>query len=133
MDWIHAVTNRQSGAARMTYEDMVRITGNINLVYDFLVDAGYTVVGQKVSKTSWTRDDIILDTFWAEMLGVLSNVCAAIEYIPQVPPNNSMWYQNINNIERIILDVFNAASAGVLLTESEVVITTETGEAITTE
>ena len=130
MAWITPVTDRQTGLSRMTYDDMNRITGNINYVYDLVASLGKTITGGKVSQTVWTQDDILTTTFWASMLDVLSNVCAAAEYTPAVTPTGAMEYQNINNIETITLYLYNYARADYLLTHTGVEITTETGENI---
>lgn len=125
MAWITPVTNRTNGSARMTHLDMNRITGNINFLYDYLTELGFTISGPKVSKDSWTYNDIISKTFWESMLTVLSNVCAAISYTPGTSPTNAMTYQNINIIESISLAVYDFAMDDYLLDDDGKIITTE--------
>lgn len=127
MAWVTPVTNRSSGASRMTYLDMNRITGNINFVYDLITERGFVITGGKVSKDSWTRNDIIEKTFWESMLTVLSNICSAVSYVPGTSPTNVMGYANINNIEAITLALYNYANDDWLLSESGVILATEDG------
>lgn len=130
MAWVTPVTNRTDGTATMTYQDMDRITGNINFVYDLITERGFVIIGGKVSKDSWTRNDIIEKTFWESMLTVLSNICSAVSYVPGTSPTDVMGYENINNIETITLALYNYANDGWLLSDTGVILATEDGEFI---
>ena len=103
MAWVEPVTDRQDGSAMMTYTDMNRITGNLRWLYDTGEEKGYTIAGSAISKTSWTQNDIITATFWAELLTCLANVCNAIAYTPETEPTDQMLFDNINQVETIEL------------------------------
>lgn len=108
MAWITPVTDRTSGSARMTYEDMNRITGNLEWLYDECVNSSIPIAGSAISQTNWTRDDIITTTFWAELLACLENVCTALSYTPKDKATYDMTWSNINvieDIERLCHDV----------------------------
>lgn len=109
--WRPPVTDRNDGSARMNYDDMERITGNLEWLYDECVDQGITISGSAISKTSWIRDDIITVTFWAELLDCLENVCTAVSYTAQVTPDASMTYTNINLVETIELECYDILNA----------------------
>lgn len=130
MAWITPVTNRQTGMSRMTYQDMNRITGNIDYVYDVIADLGYTIIGGRVPKTSWFRDDIIDNINWNQTKGVLLNLYDAIGETPADYPGASMSYSNINIIESLTLYLYNFAFADYLATGEGVYITTESDEQI---
>ena len=125
MAWVTPVTNRTNGADRMSHNDMDRITGNINYLYDALTELGFTISGSKVSKDSWAWNDIITKSFWESMLTVLGKVCSAISYTPGTAPTNAMTYQNINNIESILLAVFEFANDDYLLADDGKILATE--------
>lgn len=111
MAWITPVTNRTDGTAMMTYQDMERITGNLKWLYDTCVSEGITISGSAISKTSWSRDDILTTTFWTELLGCLSNVCTAVSYTPPDSVSDSMIWNNINLVEKIEFDCYDILSA----------------------
>lgn len=102
--WTEPVTTRSSGSDRMTYEDMNRITVNLAWLYSQCVEIGLTPQGSIISKTDWTRNDIITVAEWAEILTCLTNVCNALQYTKPTDPTNVMIYANINNVERIEFD-----------------------------
>lgn len=107
MAWVTPVTDRSDGSAMMTATDLSRITGNIDYLFDYATDEGYSPSGSGVSKTSWTINDTISKSFWESMLTVLANVCTAIGYVPEEGPTNVMGYENINNVETITLTAYH--------------------------
>lgn len=109
--WITPVIDRNDGSARMTYDDMERITGNLEWLFDECTDQGIPISGPVISKTSWIRNDIITVGFWAELLDCLANVCTAVNYTAQVTPDDAMTYQNINNVEKIELECYDILNA----------------------
>ena len=90
----------------MTATDMDRITGNIDYLFDYATTEGLHPAGSTVSQTRWTKNDIITKAFWEEMLGVLSNICAAAQYNPLTSPDNQMTWDNINNVETISMNLY---------------------------
>lgn len=104
--WIEPVTDRTDGSARMTYIDMNRITGNINLIRELARSEGRTIPGSDISKTSWIKNDIITIQEWTELLNALNTVAQAVGYSPGTNPDYSMYFQNINIIESITLAVY---------------------------
>lgn len=105
MAWITPVTDRASGAARMTYADMNRIVGNINHLRNLAIEKGKTISLPPISKTSWIRDDIITTSQWYEILNLLLEIARAIDYVYPVEPDDKMNYLNINNVESISLTI----------------------------
>lgn len=106
MAWVTPVTDRTGGSARMTYEDMNRITGNIAYLYDLCQSAGITISGSRYSKTSWTQNDIITKDNWTELMTCLSNAKRAVNYTASTPSNRMRW-DNINAVERQTLAVYS--------------------------
>lgn len=106
MAWITPVTDRTDGSAMMTATDMSRITGNIAYLFDYATQEGHAPSGSTVTKTSWTINDIIERSFWEAMLTTLSNICEAVEYVPETDPTNAMEYENINVVETISRNLY---------------------------
>ena len=106
MAWVTPVTDRADGSAMMTATDMDRITGNIAYLFDYATQEGHAPSGSTVTKTSWTINDIIERSFWGAMLTTLSNICEAVEYVPETDPTNAMEYENINNVETISRNLY---------------------------
>lgn len=115
MAWVQPVTDRTDGTSTMTYQDMDRITGNLEWLYDACISVGIPIAGSAISQTSWTRDDIITNTFWTELLGCLSNVCVALSYTPPETANSDMTWRNINVVESIEYVCYNTLAAYVFL------------------
>lgn len=115
MAWITPVTDRTDGTALMSYQDMDRITGNLKWLYDACVDAEIPISGSAISKTSWSRDDILEVTFWAELLACLENVCNAINYAPPEAATDAMLWDNINTVETLELACYDILSVYVYL------------------
>lgn len=109
--WTAPVTDRTDGTAMMTYGDMNRITENLAWLYSECVDRGISISGSIISKTAWTRNDIITASFWTELLACLANVCTAVNYTPQTAANNQMTFTNINIVETIERDTYEILSA----------------------
>lgn len=105
MPWITPVTNRTSGASRMTYLDMNRITGNISYLYNYAKDHGYTITFDDLSKTEWTQNDIVSKQFCDEMASVLNSLLSATGMPTKfiMPPQG---YTYVNNLERYILQLW---------------------------
>ena len=103
--WIQPVFDRENENARMRVADMNRITGNVDYLYTALQQAGYTVEGQTISKTSWQQNDIITVEEWAELLQCIAHLCDAVGYSPTYTLTMSMNYNNINNVELMIFTV----------------------------
>lgn len=99
MAWITPVTNRTSGSAMMTYEDMNRITGNIGYLYDLCRSEGITIAGSRISKTEWTQNDIISVSDWSNLLACLGNARTAVGYVATGPTYLMTW-DNINEVEK---------------------------------
>ena len=99
--WTTPVTNREDGTAMMTYTDMIRITRNIGYLQEQL----YTTA--TISKTSWSSDDIIYKTFWAELIAAL-NAMSTDTGAPTRDISDEMTFDNINEVERWELDIYNA-------------------------
>lgn len=104
--WQEPVTNRTSGEARMTVQDMNRITQNINYLRERGRSLGF-VFGESTdtSKTSWIYNDIISVEEWEDILQALAGLALGVGYSYSTAPNNDMTYTNINNIESITLGV----------------------------
>lgn len=109
--WTNPVTNRTSGTARMTYADMNRITQNLAWLYEECQEQGISIAGSIISKTSWTQNDIVSVTDWAEILTCLFNVCTAVSYTYYAEPDDTMIYTNINNVELIEFNCYDILSA----------------------
>ena len=99
MVWITPVTDRTSGSAMMTYEDMNRITGNIGYLYDLCRSDGITIAGSRISKTEWTQNDIITRANWSNLLTCLGNARNAVGYVA-TDPTYLMTWDNINEVEK---------------------------------
>ena len=110
MAWITPVTDRTSGSAMMTYEDMIRITGNIGYLYDLCRSEGITIAGSRISKTAWTRDDIIYKSNWTNLLTCLKNARDAVGYVA-TDPTYLMTWDNINEVERQTQAVYTIIEA----------------------
>lgn len=105
MAWITPVTNRVSGASRMTYLDMNRITGNISYLYNYAKDHGYTITFDDLSKTEWTQNDLVSKQFWDELRSVFNSlrIATGMHYQYVSPPQS---YIDVNNVERYTLQLW---------------------------
>jgi hypothetical protein len=109
MVWVTPVTDRKDGSARMTYNDMNRITGNLEWLYHSIQSSGIPIAGYAISKSHWSRNDIVTARFWKELLTCLENVCTALGYTPKDKVTYHMTWNNINlleDIERLCHDIF---------------------------
>lgn len=104
--WQTPVTDRSSGEARMTVNDMNRITQNINYLREKGRSLGF-VFGESTdtAKTSWIYNDIISVAQWKDILQALTGLARGVGYSYTTEPSNNMTYQNINNVESITLGV----------------------------
>lgn len=104
--WQQPVTDRSSGEARMTVQDMNRITQNINYLRERGRGLGF-VFGESTdtAKTSWIYNDIISVAQWKDILQALTGLALGVGYSYSAAPDYNMTYQNINNIEKITLGV----------------------------
>lgn len=109
--WTEPVTYRSSGSALMSYEDMNRITENLAWLYTECGEQGIPITGSIISKTVWTRNDIITVSQWAEILTCLRNVYTAVGFTPATVPDNQMIYTNINNVESIEYGCYDILAA----------------------
>ena len=107
MAWIEPVTDRQDGSSRMAAADMSRITGNLAQLYADCQSKSITVQGDPISQTAWTENDIVSVEFWGELLTCLANLREAVGYTPATDPDYMMTYDNINEVERQELAVYN--------------------------
>lgn len=105
--WRTPVTDRTSGADRMRYTDMIRITENINYIIESAQNKGYVVYVEELSKTTWTHDDIITRSQWNEILNSLLGVARSIYYEYEDEPNFEMTFININIVEELTLKCKN--------------------------
>lgn len=110
MAWITPVTDRTSGSAMLTYEDMNRITGNIGYLYDLCQSMGITIAGSRISKTEWTQNDIISVSDWSNLLTCLGNARNAVGYIA-TDPTYLMTWDNINEVEKQTQAVYTIINA----------------------
>lgn len=92
MAWITPVTDRTSGSAMMTAEDMNRITGDVKYLEEELTGSS------TISKTSWTNSDFIYASFWHEMLGIIEDLLDLAGITGEVM-TDLMTYDNINAVE----------------------------------
>lgn len=103
-NWQKPVTNRTSGQSRMTVQDMNRITQNINFLRERGRSIGFVFgVSTDTSKTTWTHNDIITVAEWKDILQSLKGLAQGVGHSYSTEPNYQMTFQNINNIESIIL------------------------------
>lgn len=98
--WTTPVTDRTDGTARMTYEDMNRITGNVAYLQEQIYGSA------SISKTSWTYNDIIEKSFWETMLTSL-RAMAAITSVTVLTMTNDMEFNNINNVEAMSFNIYS--------------------------
>lgn len=106
-EWITPVTNRPDGSARMTYEDMNRITGDVAWLEEAILGSS------TLSKTNWTRNDFITTTFWTEILTSINNMVSMVG-AASATLTNEMSFGNINNVESAILSIYqNRGNTGV--------------------
>lgn len=97
MSWIEPVTERGE-SARMTADDMNRITGNIKYIYP-----------DTTIKTVWTSNDFITAENWSSIFTALNYLVSSTGNIYQIP-KVELTYQNINDIETLILNLKNRLS-----------------------
>ena len=99
-DWITPITNRQDGTTRMTVSDMNRITGDVAWLEENI--AGSVTI----SKTTWSHNDIIDATFWAELLLHIGNLASMVG--AQIGTlTAAMTFDNINAVERALMAIYN--------------------------
>ena len=101
MAWITPVTNRTSGDARMTAADMDRITGDVAFLQEEYLGSA------TISKTTWTQDDIITTTFWAELLDAIEDMLDAISATGETMTTD-MTFENINAVETNLLLIYGS-------------------------
>ena len=106
-EWVTPVTDRTSGAARMTHIDMNRITGNLVFLYEECQRMGITVAGDQYSKTEWTQDDIVTRTQWTEAYTCLLNLYRAVGHTGSILFDYTTYYYTINRFEAFELVIFN--------------------------
>lgn len=98
--WTTPVVNREDGSERMATTDMNRITQNVGYLQEQVYGSA------TISKTSWYRNDFIEKSFWETMLTLINDLAETTECNPR-QCTNKMHYENINEIERWLLDVYN--------------------------
>lgn len=96
MAWIEPVTNRTSGAARMTYNDMTRIAGDVAFLQTDILGAA------TISKTTWYQNDIITVELWHEILDAITEL-GNTTGTTLLDMSDYMGYDNINNVETNLL------------------------------
>lgn len=105
MAWITPVTDRTSGAYH-TVTDQNRIVGNLDyLATELTAHSLYN--GSTVSKTSYTYDDYISVSDWADILSVLNAMISALALEVTETADDSMTYTNMNTVESLTLAVYN--------------------------
>ena len=117
--WTAPVNNRTSGSNKMTYTDMNRITQNVAYLQEQMLGSA------TISQTSWITNDIISLSFWTELLTAILDLCDLISLTP-LAMTNDMEYNNINNVEQLSLNIYNAITGTTF-----VPITDQNGNAIT--
>lgn len=123
--WTTPVTDRMDGTATMTYVDMNRITQNVAHLQEEIYGAA------TISKTSWTRNDIIDVGLWTEILSSLRQM-AYDRGIAARTMTNEMFFNNINAVEGMCADLKNThITLEPLVTEGLLDITNEARVAIT--
>ena len=98
--WTTPVTNRTSGSALMTYNDMNRITGNVAYLQEYIYGSPL------IPKTSWTRNDIIERQLWVDMIASIAEM-ANMAGATIATLTNNMHYENINNVESACKAVYD--------------------------
>ena len=106
--WTTPVVNREDGTSLMKYTDMYRITNDIGYLQEQVYGSA------TISKTSWERDDIITKSFWESMLSLIGTLSFDTGCAPR-ECNNNMTYDNINEVEKWLLDIYNAVSGVTML------------------
>lgn len=133
MAWITPVTDRKSGASKMTYVDMNRISGNIAYLYDYAVAHGYTISHANVQKTSWTQNDIVTYSDWyTDIIGTLAAIKSAVglnaNTVSIYAPRN---YYDVNQVEKHTLNtlahIIEPTGGELLQTESAIQIQADDG------
>ena len=105
MAWTTPVTDRESGAI-CTATDLDRITGNIDWLATELT-AAQLYSGGTVSKTSWTANDYVDVTTWAEILTALQDMTDALLITTAGEADNSQTFENYNLVEDITLQIYH--------------------------
>lgn len=106
--WTTPVVNREDGSERMATTDMNRITQNVGYLQEQVYGSA------TISKTSWYRNDFIEKTFWESMLAMIGSLSFDTGCAPR-ECNNNMHYENINEVEKWLLDIYNAVSGVTML------------------
>lgn len=101
MAWIEPVTDRQSGGAMMTYEDMNRITGNVAYLQEALLGSA------TMSKTTWTQNDLIETAVWHEITDSVDEMADMLGVV-NLGLTDEMIYTNINYVESLCLQIYGA-------------------------
>ena len=99
--WSTPVIDREYGS-KMTVTDMNRITNNINYLAEHLAEHSL-YFGPKVSKTEWIHNDYVTLDQWKEILTALDSMVLATYIDIPAPGTEETTYENINNVETIIL------------------------------
>ena len=99
--WTTPVIDRVLGA-RMTYEDMNRITNNLNYLTDELT-AIAMYHGEAISKLVWVRNDYVTLLEWRNILAVLAAVMQSLGLTSHEQATEQTTHQNINTVEDLTL------------------------------
>ena len=94
MAWITPVTDR-TNTARLTAEDVNRITGNIN----YLIATSL--------KTDWTTNDFLTLTAFNEILSGTKTAALKYGVFIYTEPDTAQTWENYNNIENLLLQCKN--------------------------
>lgn len=106
--WTTPVINREDGTSLMTTTDMIRITQNIGYLQEQVYGSA------TISKTLWYRNDFIEKSFWETMLSMIGMLSFDTGSDPH-ECTNDMHYENINEVEKWLLDIYIKVSGVTIL------------------
>ena len=93
MAWSDPYVNWSNGN-NFTYDDMNRITGNINYLYP------------AASLPTYTQNDILTTTDWSNVQTALATLLAASGVAGTIP-GNSMTADTMNAVEGLLLEIYD--------------------------
>ena len=88
--------------------DLLRITGNIAEIIQILTDLGYVVPTQK-SKLAWSIGEVVPESEIDKIrqdIAMLRSIAYILPTTPTVPNLPYLYYGKINDIEKILYDIY---------------------------
>lgn len=101
MAWINPITNRESGATRLTAEDMQRIADDI--VY---LENEWTG-SSTFPWTTWSTNTIITIEKWTDIRNAITALLTTSSAVG-LTMTDAMTYTNLNNVETNLLRIYQA-------------------------